>query len=126
MAMPMDEPRLQGIGQLLVLEGLLEKSKAIEHYRLAAAEKISFIHYLVKNNILSAEQIALTAAQNFGVPMMDINCIEIETIPINLVNEKLIRRHSMIPLYNRGNNLYLATDDPSKHTSLKEIQFHTG
>ena len=126
MALATDEHRLQGIGQLLVLEKLLDKSKAIEFYKLAAEEKTSLLHYLVKNNILSAEQIALTAAQNFGVPMMDINCIEAENIPMNLVNEKLIRRHSMIPLFTRGTNLYLATDDPSKQASLKEIQFHTG
>src|SRR5690606_12812961 len=28
--------------------------------------------------------------------------------------------------FTRGNTLYIATDDPSKHASLKEIQFHTG
>lgn len=126
MALANEEHRLQGIGQLLVLEKLLEKSKAVDYYKLAAEEKISLLQYLVKNKILTAEQIAFTAAQNFGVPMMDINCIEIENIPVNLVNEKLIRRHAMIPLFSRGDNLYLATDDPSKQASLKEIQFHTG
>lgn len=126
MALATDEHRLQGIGQLLVLEKLLDKAKAVEYYKLAAEEKISLLQYLVKKNILTAEQIALTAAQSFGVPIMDINCIEIDSIPINLVNEKLIRRHAMIPLFSRGNNLYLATDDPSKQASLKEIQFHTG
>ena len=126
MALATDEHRLQGIGQLLVLENLLDKAKAAAFYKLAAEEKISLLQYLVKNNILSAEKIAFTAAQSFGVPLMDINCIDIESIPVNLVNEKLIRRHTMIPLFNRGNNLYLATDDPSKQASLKEIQFHTG
>ena len=121
-----NEQRLQGIGQLLVLEKLLDKDKAIDLSRLASAEKISLVQYLVKNKILSAEQIALTAAQNFGVPMMDINCIDLDTIPANLVNDKLIRRHSMLPILNHGTNLYLATDDPSKQASLKEIQFHTG
>jgi type IV pilus assembly protein PilB len=121
-----DEYKLQGIGQLLVIEKLLEKDKAIELYKLAAAEKISLVQYLVKNKILSAEQIALTAAQNFGVPMIDLSCIEIDTMPATLVNEKLIRRHSMVPLFSHGNNVYLATDDPSKQASLKEIQFHTG
>lgn len=126
MVLSTDEQRLQGIGQLLVLEKLLEKPKAIEYYKLAAAEKITLLQYLVKNKILSSEQIALTAAQSFGVPMLDINCIDTESIPASLVNDKLIRRHSMVPLFSRGNNIYLATDDPSKQSSLKEIQFHTG
>lgn len=121
-----DEQRLQGIGQLLVIEKLLEKQKAIEYQQSATTEKISLLQYLVKNSIITAETIASTAAQNFGVPMIDLDCIDIDSIPATLVNEKLIRRHAMVPLYNRGNHLYLATDDPSKQVSLKEIQFHTG
>lgn len=121
-----DEFKLQGIGQLFVLEKLLEKPKAIEFDKLARAEKISFVQYLVKNDILSAKQIAHTAAHSLGLPMMDIDCVEINSIPTHLINEKLLRRHGMLPLFCRGTNLYLATDDPSKQTSLKEIQFHTG
>lgn len=126
MVLSAEEQKLQGIGQLLVLEKLLDKEKAFEYHKVASAEKVSLLQYLVKNQILSAEQIACTAAQNFGVPMIDLECIEIDSIPSSLVNEKLIRRHNMIPLVSRGNNLYLATDDPSKQASLKEIQFHTG
>ena len=126
MALPTDEHRLQGIGQLLVLDKHLEKTKAIEYYKQAVSEKISLLQFLVNNKILSAEQIGLSAAQNFGVPMIDLNCIELEAIPANLVSEKLIRRHNMVPLFLRGNYLYMATDDPSKQASLKEIQFHTG
>src|SRR5687768_10646462 len=125
MATSTSEHRLHGIGQLLVFEKLLEKNKALDYTKSAASEKISLMQYLVKNKILSAEQIALTAAKNFGVPMIDIHCIEIDSIPVNLVNEKLIRLHGMLPLFSHGNSLYIATDDPSKHASLKEIQFHT-
>lgn len=121
-----NEFKLHGIGQLFVLEKLLDKPQAAEFCKNASAEKISLVQYLVKNNILSAIQIAFTAAHNFGVPMLDLDCIDIDSIPMSLVNEKLIRRHSMVPLFYRGNNLYLATEDPSKHASLKEIQFHTG
>lgn len=121
-----DEQRLQGLGLLLVTEKLLEKNKAIEHYKHANAEKINLISYLVKNKIVSAEKIAMVSAKNFGVPMLDINGIDTENIPFQLVNEKLIKRHGMIPIFTRGNTLFLATDDPSKHASLKEIQFHTG
>lgn len=126
MAATTDEHRLHGIGQLLVLEKLLDKDKALDYQHKANAEKIGFLNYLVKNNILNALSIATTAAYNFGVPMIDLDCIDAESLPLNLVNEKLIRRHNMIPLFARGTHLYLATDDPSKQSSLKEIQFHSG
>src|SRR6185437_16315770 len=126
MVLSSDEQRLQGIGQLLVLEKLLDKEKAFNFHKTAVAEKTTLLQYLVKNKIIDADKIAATAAQNFGVPMMDLNSIDLDSIPSSLVNEKLIRRHAMVPLFSRGNNLYLATDDPSKQASLKEIQFHTG
>lgn len=126
MNLAMDQQRLHGIGHLLVLDNFLDKTKAIEYQKLAVSEKISLSQYLVKNKILSAKQIALTASQNFGVPMIDLNCIDHEAIPINLVSEKLMHRHNVVPLFVRGTNLYLATDDPSSQASLKEIQFNTG
>ncbi len=126
MATSAEDQRLHGINQLLVLEKLLDKEKALEYQKQAAAEKKPLLNFLVVNNILTSEKIASTAARNFGVPMMDLDCIDIESIPANVVNEKLIRRHMMVPLYNRGSHLYLATDDPSKQVSLKEIQFQTG
>lgn len=121
-----DEFKLQGIGQLLVLERLLERNQAIELYKHAITENVPLVQYLVKNNILSAQQIAHTTAYSFGLPMLDIDCFKIDSIPTNLVDAKLIRRHAMLPLFCRGTNLYVATDDPSKQESLKEIQFHTG
>lgn len=121
-----DDFKLQGIGQIFVLEKLLEKPKAIEYYTAAAAEKISLVQYLVKNNILSPIQIANTAAQSFGLPVIDIDTIDSESLPMDKISDKLVRRHGILPLFFRGNNLYIATDDPSKQNTLKEIQFHTG
>ncbi|KTD61807.1 type IV-A pilus assembly ATPase PilB [Legionella spiritensis] len=126
MATAAEEQRLQGIAQLMVHENLLDKEMAMEYQNQAQANKQSLLQYLVANEVLSAEKIALSVANNFGVPLIDLDCIEPDTLPTTLVNEKLIRRHAIIPLFTRGNHLYLATDDPSKQASLKEIQFHTG
>jgi type IV pilus assembly protein PilB len=121
-----EEDRLQGIAPLLVQENLLDKEKALNFQQLASSSKISLLQYLATNNIISAKKIALAVAAHFGLAMLDLNSMEPELMPVSLVSEKLIRRHNLVPLYNRGNQLYLATDDPSKHASLKEVQFHTG
>lgn len=125
MASPQEE-RLQGIAQLLVQENLLEKDKAIKFQQVAATNKVSLLHYLVTNEILPAKEIALAVSNNFGLSMLDLNSVDLDLLPITLVSEKLISRHNLIPLYNRGPQLYVATDDPSKQASLKEVQFHTG
>src|SRR5476649_2142950 len=116
-----DEQRLQGIAQLMVHENLLDKTKALEYQNVAQKNKQSLLQYLVANNIVDAQKTALIIAQNFGVPIIDLDCIDCDIIPTSLVNEKLIRRHSIVPLYTHGNHLFLAIDDPSKQASLKEI-----
>lgn len=126
MVQVVNEPQLGGIGQLLVLENLLAPSKAQECYHQARLEKISLVRYLVTHNILKAKAIASSIAQNFGIPFLDLTCINIDFMPIHLMNKPLILRYGMLPLFNRGHDLFLATDDPSQENALKEIQFHTG
>lgn len=120
------ERRLNGIGQLLVQENLLDREKALYYQQTATTNKVNLLQYIVANNIVAAHTIALAVAENFGIPIIDLDCIDVETIPTLLVNEKLIRRYGVVPLFNRGKQLYIATDDPSQQSSLKEIQFHTG
>ena len=121
-----EEEHLQGIAQLLVQENLLVKEKAISYQKVATTAKVSLLNYLTTNGILDAKTLAMVIAKNFGVPMIDLDSVDLDTIPVSLVSEKLIRRHHVVPLFNRGTQLYLAVDDPSKQSSLKEIQFHTG
>ena len=121
-----EAPRLHGITQLLVHEKLLSKDDALKHQQQAQKDKVSMLHFLVANSILNAEEVAIRLAESFGVPLLDLESIDLDNAPLALVNEKLIQRHMILPIFTRGNNLYIATDDPSKHASLKEIQFHTG
>src|SRR5690606_36451756 len=46
--------------------------------------------------------------------------------PHHLVDDKLLCKHQVLPLYRRGNRLYLATMDPTNTAALDELKFHTG
>ena len=121
-----EEERLQGIAQVLVQESLMTKEKAFVYQKDAILGKTSLLQYLVTKKIVGSDKIGMAVANNFGLPLIDLDSIELDSIPISLVSEKLIRRHNVIPLFNRGKQLYIAIDDPTKQASLKEIQFHTG
>lgn len=118
--------RLQGITLLLSQEGLIKPDDAINYQQQASDKKIPIMQYLVDENIISPRVIALSVASSFGVPLIDLDAVEPESLPVALVSEELMRKHRLIPLFNRGIQLFVATDDPSKQSSLKEIQFHTG
>ncbi len=118
--------KLSGIAPILVQEALLDADKALDYQKSAKEDKVPLLKYLVDKNILSSTTIACSVAKSFGAPIFDIESIDPEMLPLDLVSDKLIRRHHLLPLFNRGRQLYVALDDPSNQSSLKEIQFHTG
>lgn len=71
-------------------------------------------------------QLIMDAMNNLDVPAFNLDGFDIASIPVALMNEQLIQRHRMLPLFVQGDKLYVATDDPGQHDALNEIQFHTG
>ncbi len=120
------EPRLQGLSRKLVNDGLIDEAKAIEAIKGAHEEKITFTQYLVNNKILSAKKIAMEASAEFGLPVFDLNALEIESIPKDLVDDKLIEKHHALPLFKRGNRLYIGISDPTNLAAIDDIKFQTG
>jgi type IV pilus assembly protein PilB len=120
------EPKLSGLSRKLVIDGLLEEEKAISALKNAHAEKVSFTQYLVKNNVLSASKIAVEASNEFGLPVFDLDALDKEAVPRDIVDDKLINKHHAVPLYKRGNRLYIGISDPTNLAAIDDIKFQTG
>ncbi len=120
------EPKLSGLSRKLVSDGLLDEARALEALKGAHKDKTTFTQYLVKNNILSAKRIALEASSEFGLPVCDLDALDLEVIPRNLVDDKLIQKHHALPLFNRGNRLYIGISDPTNLAAIDDIKFQTG
>jgi len=118
--------KISGLAHRLVSDNLLSPEVAERAYTQALSQRTLFVTYLVEHNILESRQIAYAASQEFGVPLLDIDVLDLEQAPINLVEEKLIRTHHAIPLFRRGNRLFLGVSDPTNISGLDEIKFHTG
>ncbi len=126
MASTQPTSRISGLARRLVNDQLLSEEQAEQAFQEALQKRIPFVTYLVDNKILSSLDIATAASQEFGVPLFDLSAFDIESIPRNLVEEKLIRTHHALPLVKRGNRLFLALSDPTNLRGLDEIKFHTG
>ncbi len=119
-------PNLSGLARRLILDGLLSEEAVLQATEQALKNRVGFVSYLVENKILSSREIAETAYQEFGVPLTDLNALDLKQAPVTLVQEKLIRKHRALPLFRRGNRLFLGVSDPTNHQGLDEIKFHTG
>lgn len=117
---------LSGLARRLVEDNLLEDSVAREAAEEAAKTRVPFVTHLVQNNLASAKDIANSASEEFGTPILDITALDPESIPKGLVDEKLVRVNYAMPIFHRGNRLFVAVSDPTNRKGLEDIAFQTG
>ncbi|MFJ3371900.1 type IV-A pilus assembly ATPase PilB [Pseudomonas sp. NPDC086251] len=122
----MNDIALSGLAKQLVLAELLTDKSAQQAYQQAQRNRTSLVSYLVQNKLVKSRQVAEIASEHFGMALLDLNCLDKDTQPKGLVSEKLIRQHHALPLWRRGNKLFVGISDPTNHQVINDIQFSTG
>lgn len=123
----MNDVTLSGLARQLVLAGLVEEKAALKAQVQARKERLPLVTYLVQNRLAKSRAILEMAAEQFGVAHFDLGVIDRDSLPPReVLSEKLIRQHRVLPLSKRGNRLFVAVSDPSDHQAISEIQFSTG
>jgi len=117
---------LNGLAKKLVQANLLDASTAAQAMDAALRKKVPFVAYLIEKSLINARDLAVSASAEFGDPLFDISVMDLDLIPKELVSEKLIRQHHALPLFRRGNRLFVAVSDPTNLEALDEFKFHTG
>jgi type IV pilus assembly protein PilB len=117
---------LQGLPQRLVSDGLVSEGDMLAAIATARERRVTVVSYLVEHNLAEAREIAISAAKEFGVPLLDLDAIQPDLEIVRLVSEKLLRKHRVLPLVKRGKRLFVAVSDPTNLHSLDEVKFATG
>ncbi len=125
MAVSANKIHLSGLARKLVLDGFLDEAAAADHFQKALAKKQAFVPYLVENKLVASRDIAQAASHEFGIPVIDLNAMEIDIETIKLVKNELIKKHHSLPIFKRGKRLYIAVSDPTNLQALDEIKFAT-
>jgi len=118
--------QLSGLAGRLAAEGLLDAETARSAQAAASRERVPFVSFLVERNYIDGRKLAAMAAEEFGVPLFDIDALNGAAMPRELVAPGLIVKHHALPLFRRGNRLFIAVSDPTNLAALDEIKFHTG
>ncbi|CCQ09990.1 Type IV fimbrial assembly, ATPase PilB [Pseudoalteromonas luteoviolacea B = ATCC 29581] len=75
---------------------------------------------------MDGKELAEHCLDLFRVPFFDLNEFDIDSVPKELVKEKLIRQHHILPLSRKGRKLYVAASDPTDYGALENFEFSTG
>ena len=101
MAVTAPQSAITGLPRRLVQDGILSEDALIDAMEAAKEEKVNLVAHLVANDLASAKDVAVAASHEFGVPLMDLEAMELDLDVVRLVDEKLLSKHRVLPLVRR-------------------------
>ncbi len=116
---------LPGLARALISAGKLGQKSAEEISRKARANRNSFIAELTGSGAVSASDLAHTMSAAFGAPLLDLDAIDLQRLPKNLLDNKICQAFRVVVLSKRNNRLIVATADPSDQQAGEKIKFAT-
>ncbi|MFZ5959007.1 type IV-A pilus assembly ATPase PilB [Pseudomonas sp. QL9] len=121
-----DQAVLTGLARQLVIAELLDEKSAQQAQQQAQRNKLPLVTYLVQNKLVKSRPLIELAAEQFGIAYFDLGSLDRESIPRDLISERLVRQHRVLPLWRRGNKLFVGLSDPTNHQAITDVQFSTG
>ncbi len=117
---------LTGLCRALVSQGLLtaEEGESLQNQARSSGENT--LATLLRTRRFRADQIAAFAAVTFGLPFLNLDALDPSILPKSPVDAKLLSKHRVLPIAQRGNRLFVALSDPSNLQALDDIKFQTG
>ena len=125
MAVTATQGPLTGLPRRLVQDGVVSEADLMAALAAIDGKGANLVPHLVANRLGDARQIAIAAAHEFGVPLLDLDAVDLDLDVVKLVDEKLLTKHRILPILQRGKRLFIAVCDPTNLQALDEIKFQT-
>jgi type IV pilus assembly protein PilB len=125
MAVTASQTNLSGLPRRLVQDGIVSEEVILEAAVAAKKAKEPLVAYLVHNEMADSRAIAVAAAHEFGVPLLDLDAIDIDLETLRAVDQKLLAKHRVLPLVKRGQRLFLGISDPTNLQAIDDVKFQT-
>ena len=116
---------LPGLARALMSVGKLDQKTAEEIYKKSQTTRTSFIAELTESNAITSSDLAHTVSSIFGAPLVDVEALDRQRLPKDLLDFKLCQAYRVVPLGKRSNRLIVATADPTNQEAAEKIKFTT-
>jgi len=126
MAAASSQFQLSGLGRALVQKGLLAERDAHVVQAKANEGSISFVEQLIASKKFNETEVAEFAAHTFGFPLLDLQVFDMEYLPQKHIDANSLISRRAVPLFTRGNRLFVGISDPTNRSATDQIKFQTG
>ncbi len=113
------------LAQQLISAGLVSEANMQTAQAESQQQQIGLVSYLVEHKMANAYEIARLLSQSFGDPLFDLNALEENITPKDLVDENIVRKFNALPIFKRGQQLFVALSDPTRIDAIDAIAFNS-
>jgi type IV pilus assembly protein PilB len=117
---------IRGLAGQLIAAGILTPEQAREAVNEAKAQRVSLIRYLIDTLDVDSKELAEMASVEFGLPVFDLRAMNREMLPEQQIDAEMMLKQHAVPLFRRGNRLFVAVSDPMNLGALDEFKFAAG
>ncbi|MCR4553578.1 MAG: type IV-A pilus assembly ATPase PilB [Succinivibrionaceae bacterium] len=107
----------------LVNAGKITQEQANEIQKDCEKRDVPYVQGVVESGFIQSDDLANFCTDYFGLALLNLDEFDLQDIPKQFLNEKLIRKYHALPVYLQGHTLYLALSDPTNVEALEEFGF---
>lgn len=114
------------LGQLLLNDGIITEeqlSNALSYHAKNRHRPLGKI--LVQMNLVSEEDIQLALTRKLAIPFVDLAKFDANPDVIHELPQDIVRRHKVVPILRRGNELIIALENPLDKEAISAARFNT-
>ncbi|MCV2368490.1 type IV-A pilus assembly ATPase PilB [Roseateles oligotrophus] len=116
---------LSGVARMLVHAGKLSPKVAEDLVRQAREKKLSFVNSVIAAGVVSSVDLAHTLSTALALPLLDLNAMDPQRMPQNIIDGKLALQYQVVVLGRRGSRLFIGGADPTDQEVVERIKFAT-
>ena len=113
------------MARVLVHAGKLNPKTAEDLFKTAKEKKASFVSSVISAGAVSPGDLAHTLATALALPLLDLNAVDPQKLPKNVIEAKLAVQYQILVLGKRGNRLFIGGADPTDQEAAERIKFAT-
>ena len=115
-----------GLPRALLQADKLSQQEIDVLQRDASNERLPFIDHLIRSGKMDAKALALFCATHFGCPLLDLGALDVQALPKNIIDDRLMQSQRVVVLAKRANKVSVAIADPTQTQALDQVKFRTG
>jgi type IV pilus assembly protein PilB len=116
---------LSGVARVLVHAGKLTQKAAEDLVKSSKEKRTSFVTAVIASGAVQPADLAHTLSGALALPLIDLQAVDLERAPRNILDGKMAAQYQVVVLGKRGSRLFIGAADPTDQEAAERIKFAT-